>query len=193
MSIYKNGIWTGNSFHEFNSVEPYADERTYTPASEATNSCLNLKGVDLTEFKNTTSSIILRIEIDVEYSGFDFSEATGTAKLYWQGSNYSITEETWKWEGTNYLTTALNNQQSLLALVDGAGSGTYHYNNTIEIPASWWDTYSKSNVGVRCDYSNGVGTITLKNLKVYLNSEYGNDKAKINSNQNVVANSFIEI
>lgn len=194
MGVCKTGTWIENEIHEFNAVENY-DSNTYSyiPTKDVQNSCLNGWTVDLSQYSSSVINLTIRIEIDIDYEGFDFSTAAGTAKLYWQGSNYSIVENAWKWAGTNYLTTALNNQQNLLNLVNGTGSGTYHYNNTIVIPVSWWETYSQSHVGVRCDYSNGIGKITLKNLKVYLDDEFGNGNARINSNQNIIANNFIEI
>lgn len=193
MGIYKNGVWKQNEIHEFNAVESYSNRATYTPTKDGTNSCSNLTGVDLSQFIGTTSNITLRVEIDVDYRDFDSSSTAGTFKMWWQGSNYSIAEEAYKWAGTNYIANALQNQMNPTTLVNGTGTGSYHYNNTVTIPASWWNTYSKSNIGLRTDYSNGIGTITMKNLKVYLDSEYGNGNAKINSNQNLVANSFIEI
>ena len=194
MSLYKNGIWTENNIHEFNAVENYNNsEATYTPTKDATNSCCNLTSVDLSQFIGTTSDITLRIEIDIDYNNFDSSSTAGTFKMWWQGSNYVIAEDAYKWSGSNYIAIALQNEENPTTIVNEVSSGTYHYNTKITIPKTWWDSYSKSNIDLRTDYSNGVGTITMKNLKIYLDSEYGNGYAKINSNQNLVAQDFIEI
>ena len=194
MAIYKNGIWSANEIHEFNAVQTYnSNTYAYTPTKDATNSCVAGWQVDLTPYSTLGRNVTIRVEVDVEYSGFDNSSTAGTFKMWWQGSNYSIADQAFKWAGTNYLASALGNEKDPTVLVNGTGTGTYHYNNTITIPSSWFNTYLKSNLGLRTDYSNGVGTITLRNLKVYLESEFGQGKAKINNNQNLVVNSFIEI
>lgn len=167
MSFYKNGIATTPEFDESPSHLIFDNTLSYkfTPAKDTTNSTFNSWWVDFADYISEGADKTFRIMVDVSFTGFDSSSTAGTFNIYWQGDNYKIATNGGAWEGSNYVTATLNSQQNLTALVNGK-TGSYTYNTTFTIPASWFSTYSRSRLGIRSNYSNGIGNITVGNVRV---------------------------
>lgn len=196
-SIYKTGIILSNEFDESDAMDIITSKgtMTYVPGKDATNSCLNPAAIVFDyNATATTANTIYRVIAKVSWSGFDTSSTAGTFAFRWQGSNRKISGSTWAWEGTNYVCTVLNNQYNLTNLVLSATSGSYIYDTTFTLPDTWRTTYDGSNIGFRADYSNGVGRITINDIRIILDkySSSSNVKSHI-GNDYIAGKEFIEI
>lgn len=195
MSINRTSVVTSPSFVEAGShlFSVPTSVYSYKPAAGGTNSCISGPGIDLSEYIDTSNDVQLRIRLLLTYSG-TFGASGGTFAMRFQGSNYETASSSYKWAGTNYICAALNNQQSLATLVTSSASGSYQYDTTCTIPASWFQTYSRSYLGIRTDYSNGNGTVSFSDIRIepekYASSSNG--KAHIGSDF-ISANAIIEV
>lgn len=189
-SVYQNGIIsTIDEFHEANGeLLNNFSNGGYTPAANMQNSCVTLGSVDFTNYASKGEDLALHIECDLEWTAFTAGTGGTFNGFWWQGSNYKISTGTFVWEGSNYINGALASQKTPRNATLVSTAGNYHYDTTTIIPASWFNTYSKSAVGFRCDYSDGTGKVTVKNFKVtplqYYNAKIGADF--------ISANNFIE-
>lgn len=161
---------------------------SYTP-TKSTNSCISAY-----RFYQADAGVItgdtVTIELDVEWSGFDTSNTDGTFNIRFQGERYKP-DGSYEWSSNPY-TTALNNKYYLKTLVLSSESGHYHYVATTETFTSDLADFSSMTIGLRSDYSNGTGKITLSNCKAYKTQYYlGEEKTRMTSNE-VIANEFIE-
>lgn len=190
VNIDKKGVLTTENIYEpgLYFISSGSAVASYKPANNGTNQCIEFKAV---RFNGNRESTYI-IELDVSWSGTFAQGTNGTFNARFHGSNYSITESKWVWNGANYLTNALNNTQSLKNLLLSSPSGSYHYIATATIPNSWFDTYDGSWIGTRIDYSNGNGTLTYKNLKIYPKKTFGGINAHV-SEDHVAGNYFYEI
>lgn len=177
-NITKSGIILCNEFDESNAMDIISARGTmsYVPAKDTSNSCLNPANIIFDYDTDITSSTLFRIIATVSWSGFDSSSTAGTFSIYWQGSNHVISSAAWAWEGTNYVTNALNSYQSLTTLVLSSNTGAFTYDTTFSLPDSWRTTYNGSNIGFRSNYSNGVGRITVNNI-IIINNKYSSTSA----------------
>ena len=164
VSFTKSGIVTADVFYEADAMNDVniIDATSYTPTT-GTNRCIN----PYTWFypEDTVAGDIFRIFVTVQYSGFDTSNTSGTFMLRWQGANFTDST-TSVWQGTNGICAALNAKQGLKDLVLSSSSGIYTYETTYSIPQTFMDTYIGSRIGIRSDYSNGVGNITVSNCMI---------------------------
>ena len=196
-SIYKTGIILSNEFDESDAMDLITSKgtMTYVPAKDTSNSCLNPAAIvyDYTA-TGTTAATVYRIIAKVSWSGFDTSSTAGTFDIYWQGSNRKIETSSWVWEGGNNVCSALNSFQSLKSLVLSATSGSFTYDTTYTLPDSWRSTYNGNNIGFRANYSNGVGRITVNDIRIILDkySSSSNVKSHI-GNDYIAGKEFIEI
>ena len=194
-SIYKTGIILSNEFDESDAMDIITSKgtMTYVPAKDTTNSCLNVAQI-VFDYDGVTASTVFRIICKVSWSGFDTSSTAGSFNMWWQGSNRKISGHTWAWEGTNYICSALTSQYNIKNLVLSASSGSYIYDTTFTLPDSWRSTYDGSNIGFRADYSNGVGRITVNDIRIILDkySSSSNVKSHI-GNDYIAGKEFIEI
>jgi hypothetical protein len=145
-----------------NEFEPNGNS-SYVPTT-STNSTMNIGKWMVPE--NAVAGDIYRIILSVTFNGFDDSSTSGTFDIYFQGSVYNKTEAAWQWAGNNPVTTTLNNTKSLKTIVLSATSGSYLYETTFSLPQANVNTYTGMNIGVRSNYSNGTGKLTLTNMKV---------------------------
>jgi hypothetical protein len=173
MGITKSGIITSNEFDETDAMDiitSMINNRSYVPAADTDNSCLHniatlmFDEADITYDENTVFRVIAR----VSWSGFDESSTAGTFNIYFQGNRYNTTTSEWDWLNINPITTALGNAQNLKNLVLSADKGSFVYDTTFSLTTGWISTYSGVHVGIRANYSNGVGRITLEDIKVIL-------------------------
>lgn len=189
-SVYQNGVMsTIDEIHESNA-ELLNDFTSggYTPTANTQNSCVTLGIVDFTKYASNGEDLAIHIECDLEWTAFTAGTGGTFNGFWWQGANWQLNGTSGVWQGTNYIAQALTSQKTLRNATDSTTAGKYHYNTTAIIPASWFDTYNKSNIGFRCDYSDGVGKITVNNFKAtplqYYNAKIGEDF--------ISANNFIE-
>ena len=182
MGFYKTGHVTTAELIESSAANLVIDTQinniySYTP-STTSNSCTEGYTVD---FSNCVSGEKVYLRIKVSWSGFDASNTSGTFKIRFQGSNYNFTDDVWEWT-TQYPS---NSKQDLTNLVLGTTSGTKIIETSLTIPSEIPTKYTKCHVGLRSDYSNGTGSITISGLEViperyYINS--GLTSLKINKN-----------
>lgn len=186
-SVGKNGIIFSNNLYEADAmyIAKLTSPSSYTP-NTGTNSCLNPLSV-VFDYTGTTAATVYRVIARVTWSGFDTSNTSGTFALRWQGSQYNTSGEKWEWTTGNAITNALNNQYYPTNLVLSKTSGSYEYNTTFILDATFRATYSGLFIGFRSDYSNGTGYITANSIMV-LEDKYSSDgSAKAHFTNNYIA------
>lgn len=186
VSLNKTGILTAKDFTEpADLCEQITSSATYTPTTE-TNSCIN----PFTVYQDTLiAGDTVTIELDILWEGFDTSNTAGTFNMYFQGALYSDSTATWT---SNPYTNALNSAQNLKTLVLSKTSGIYHYVATTGALSASNLSYDRVNIGIRSNYSNGTGKITIQNCHAYNTKDYiGKEKAKLRT-EKVLCNKFIE-
>lgn len=177
------------------NVEPYdyTDVITgYVPKKDATNSCLSGFKVPYGAELNGKRA---RATVTVTWSGFDSSSTAGTFAMRFQGGQMtaaggqSWTAATGK---SNKLASAFASAQSLTTLVLGSASGqkTIAVEYTISAVAEQPGDF----LGIRTDYSNGVGNIQLSNLNVALIDTTVSEQQKVKiGEKNIAANYIYEL
>lgn len=186
VSLSKTGILTAKDFSEpADLCEQITSSATYTPTTE-TNSCIN----PFTVYQDTLiAGDTVTIELDILWEGFDTSNTAGTFNMYFQGALYSDSTATWT---TNPYANALNSAQNLKTLVLSKTSGIYHYVATTGALSASNLSYDRVNIGIRSNYSNGTGKITIQNCHAYNTKDYiGKEKVKLRT-EKVLCNKFIE-
>lgn len=182
--ITRQGITEWKDFLQYKRVIPITkDNLSYKPAA-IHNSTHNSLYVDFADFVNYGSPLPINVQADLEWTDFSFqTDPPDTVRCFIQGDNRKIEGNTWVWEGNNPVT----NSFYLTSILSASTSGTYHININNTVSSAWLATYNAARFGVRCDYSDGNGTISISNIKVTINGT----SAKIN-NQYISANNFIE-
>lgn len=165
--FYKTGVVSTSEFLEFETLDLARNKvsMSYVPAKDTNNSTINSIYAEFDTSQYTTSDVF-RVIADVSFSGFDSSSTAGTFSMNWQGDTYNPTSGSWVWEGHNTVTSALQNQKALTTLVLSATSGTFHYDNTFTLDSTFLSTYTRARIGVRTNYSNGVGKFTINKIIV---------------------------
>lgn len=199
--FYKTGVVSTSDFLESKGTSivrtnsgdiklalPY----TYVPAKDTDNTALRPVYADI-DNNIVTPSTVFRIIVDVSWSGFDDSSTAGTFGASWSHQNIKREDGSGAWT-TSPFCAALANQQNLKNLLLSATSGTYHYDTTLTLSQSFIDTYSRSGIGVRINYSNGVGRISFNNIWVIYEkySTTSNIKQRFGK-QYIATEEFIEI
>lgn len=189
--LNKNGVIKNNDFYETGgvSITDTSKSYSYKPVANTDNSCIGGALIDFTNYLDRTENIKFHIRLLLEYSGNDASSTSGTFNTYFQGSRYNRANKAFEWTGSNPATTALNDKQEMKSLVVGK-NGHYWYDTTFTITPSWLVTYSQVYVGIRTNYGNGTGSLTISNVSVY-EEIYNGDTAKINPSF-IVSNSYYE-
>lgn len=182
LNLSKQGILKSESFYESNAMNQQwrsilGDEATkvfsYTPTT-AQNSCIE-GYIIWTESLKVND--YFTISIDVSWSGFDTSNTNGTFDMWFQGSQRKNT--TFAWVTGNPFAEALNAVQDLGTLVLSATSGTKTITANAAIGTTAVKQYNAFHLGIRSDYSNGVGTVTISNLKIIPHKYNTTDDVKI--------------
>lgn len=186
ISLNKTGILSAKDFSEpANLCDQITSSASYSPTTEL-NSCIN----PFTVYQDTlTAGDTVTIELDILWEGFDNSNTAGTFNIYFQGALYADITATWT---TNPYANALNSAQNLKTLVLSKTSGIYHYVATTGALSASNLSYDRVNIGIRSNYSNGTGKITIQNCHAYNTKDYiGKEKAKLRT-EKVLCNKFIE-
>lgn len=149
--INKNGIILTNTFYESDAMLMNKTKQlSYTPQDGKYNNCLT--GEAITGFVEGKQYYI---EFTLIWSGFK-DKVESTFACWAQGSTYDGTS--WNWNLTNPLTNSLPKFTPILLSSD---SGEKLIQSTFTANARTGYYF-----GIRTDYSNGVGNITLSNIKV---------------------------
>ena len=163
---------------------------SYTP-STGSNATMNTVYADVS---NLQPGEKVWVKVDVEWSGFDTSNTSGTFALFFQGDHYSIANDKWEWTGSNAICSALNSAASsnrLTGLVLSQTSGKTTLITSFTSTA-YPNTYNKVRIGVRSDYSNGVGSFTMSNIEVIPDKYYIDKTFKIGKTY-LTTNQIIEV
>ena len=180
LDINSKGVTETATFYEEGILNPSyvtftGTGATQTPTNNGTNVCSNGYAI---VFKDLSVSKKYVIEFDFTWSSTWASGTGGTLNLRFQGANKPTTGTSYVWSGTNYVCSAIMSKQNPLTLVNNSPTGgTYHYKCEFTIPAN--NAYDGFNLGTRCDYSDGNGTLSYKNLKIYeYEASLDNEKVK---------------
>ncbi len=173
MGFYKTGVVTTGEFFEGAGTNLVQQDQinksfSYTPS---TGSNATLTGYTI-DYSDCVAGEKLHIKIKVEWSGFDTSNTSGTFDMWFQGATYNITNSTWEWAGNNMVPPALNSAQDLTNLVLSASSGTKVIEATATVGSQYPGTRTKEHMGIRTDYSNAKGKITISGLEVIRDKYY---------------------
>ena len=163
----KHNFYTGKDF-------------SYTPTYNKVNSTSPYVGiVDLSPIANINLPIRINIEFDFSWENFAFLDVSETL-IQEQGASRKKEDGTFTWTnglvGVTYLTQYITST-----------SGTAHVISTKTLLADRLELLDGFQIGLRCDYSDGNGTLTLSNIKVTL----ADDKTKFTKSY-ISANEFIE-
>lgn len=195
-NIYKLGIVTTEKFIEPGGVTNQFignSSYSYTPGT-GTNSCLSTGKWMVPE--GTSAGDKFQVRLLAMYNGFDSSNTAGTFTIRFQGANYT-SPTTSAWQGTNPVTSALNSFRSLTTTVLSGTSGSYMYITYFSLGQDWLNTYYGSNIGIRSDYSNGTGKLTIRDITIipakYSTSDIQPKTAMRFSNPYVTVTEFIEM
>lgn len=182
VKIRKEGVFALNNAIESEFLFNDKTSFSFKPAANINNSTVNNVVVDFGVFAELCQPLTISVDADISWSNFKFG-TDGTGGLTFQGDNRIKESGTFVWENTNYTTSGL----VLTNEVSNSENGSKHISKIATIPVSWFDRFDASRFGMRCNYSDGNGTITVSNIKVTLASS----NAKINKKY-VSANEFIE-
>lgn len=172
MSICSTGNWLSENFYETGAMNmayvatpgEYTEKKlTYTPTT-GTNSCLTGFRMTWKDYQHIiAANDTIHIYLTIDYSDFDMSNTVGTFNLFFQGA-YVKSDGTFVW-GSNNATSALNIQKSLKTLVLSSSSGSFTYDTTFMLQDKLTE-YVGCNIGIRSDYSNGKGMISMRNILI---------------------------
>lgn len=192
--IKKRGIIESTNIYEVNTLAPSnvtitGSGSSQTPSNNGTNVHTTGYNVVFNDISETRKYVI---ELDFNWSGTWAKGSDGNLNIRFQGSNKATSETSYAWSGTNICCTALNNIKNPLTLITSAPTGgTYHYKTTFTVPKD--NAYNGFNLGTRVDYSDGNGSFSYNNLKIYpYNVSLETEKTKIGSNY-ITCNEIIEI
>lgn len=158
-------------------------ESGYTPASGGTNKTLTSFQAAL-HFPTATR----KFHAELDFVWTDFTGISSNFGCQFQG-------EMNKPGGTasysSPIAMALNSAMSPKTLITGTVTGgTYHYSVDVTIEESLWkDKYEWAYLGFRTDYSNGTGSISVKNLICYSTGT----TASFRKNGTAEVNSVVEV
>ena len=190
-NISKTGILENKEINE-SSIVNYIEKAyqgksySYTP-STGNNSCMNNIIVNYSDY---TPGEKLYVKIDVEWSGFDETNTSGTFNIYFQGSQYSTSSGSFIWSGTNYACSALNKAQPLKNLVLSSTTGKKTIVGSF-ISNTYPSEYNRAYIGIRTDYSNGTAKLKISNAEVIPEKYYISNNFQMGKNY-LTANQIIE-
>lgn len=164
--IYKTGIIENKYLRECLTVPVSRTSVTYTPAANTNNSCSGVINADFTEFQDLGTSLTVTLDCDISWSNLQAGTG-GTFDVILQGQNRKREDSSWAWAGSNYLTAGF----SFVDKITANKTSSLHRKYTATIPASWFQIYNGSRISFRTNYADGVGSLTLSNVKVYLSQE----------------------
>ena len=179
MNIYKNGVLLSDNIYESNGTNilipaDIGSSYVYTPGT-GNNSCVTGFTVD---YSSCNLEEKVYISIKIEWSGFDSSNTNGTFNSWFQGSTYNAVKGAWEWGGRNNVTTALNSVENLGTLLLSSTSGIRVITASCTINSDYPITRTMEHVGIRTDYSNGIGVIKISDLMVIPEKYYVNPAAE---------------
>ena len=165
--VTKNGIIYSDEINEtgvnYNLVTDPNFYFSYIPGT-GTNSCA---GNYIIDYSSCTQGDRLFSECDIEWSDFDTSNTNGTFGIWFQGSTYNVANATWEWTDQSGALALYNGSNTFTSLVLSSKNGKAHLTREFTLGSNFPNTRSKQHFGIRSDYSNGVGRVTIRNLKVY--------------------------
>ena len=182
IKIKKTGTVCNKEILENHSTIIHTSNGVTFKPSTGTNKCSsNFSVVDMSNYLESDHPINISVDFDLEWTNFAFVEGK-TPYLKIQGMNRKRADGSWAWVGTYPITNGF----SLLQFMDSA-SGNCHAHYVTTIPVAWLELYNAQQVQIRCDYSDGNGTVKISNFIVTL----GGDNAKLTKSY-ISANEFIE-
>ena len=168
-------IESGYNFYEGGDI-------SYKPAANKSNQTCPYNGVvNLSSVADLGIPISLNLEADFSWQNFAFDTSATTTLLQTQGDSRLKSNNTFTW------TNGINNTLRLESYVSTSTSGTVHISGIKTIATNKFETFNGFRFGMRCDYSDGNGTLFLSNIKVTL----ADNKTKFTKSY-VSANEFIE-
>ena len=176
--VKKNGQLIDDNFIENGILLNQDNGYTWTPQSRV-NSTFQGTIIDYSLVSNLGVPITIIQEADIEWSNMNFTNE-GTPSVFIQGTKRNKSDGSFVWAGAGYA----SGTEYITSYILENPTGSYHMSRTRTIPASWFNTYDGERFGLRCDYSDGTGTITVKNIKVTLASDIAKfNKSYISANQ----------
>lgn len=187
-SIAKNGLVYGSHFTESGGTQrlfsapkgapiyPNSPPRTFTPTT-AQNST-----VAWYFFECIPGIQTYHITMRVDWSGFeDITTTNPTFDAWFQGTARRTDGSGNEWTASSF-TTALNNHKRLGTLAKGSASGTYLYDMDFTLSSYYPGEYIGQYLGMRSDYSNGIGSFSISNIRICPVAEYKLNAASLCAN-----------
>lgn len=176
MSFYKNGIITNKNIYESDGILMNNTKSiSYVPTKDQSNSCLLGEAI-----KGFVKGKQYYVELTIEWSGFKGNVADNFA-CWCQGSTYDGTS--WNWDASNPLCGTVGTITSILLSMD-YGSKKINKIFTANDRTGYY-------LGIRTDYSNGVGKVGFSNIKVvpieYAVSTHQENLASLHIGENFIS------
>lgn len=181
MNITKSGKFISPIFIEstYNFYE--GGDISYKPANQKNATCPYNGIVNLSSIADLGLPISLKLEADFSWENFAFDTSATTTLLQTQGDSRLKSDNSFTW------TNGINNTLRLENYVSASTSGTIHISGIKTITADKFENLNGFRFSMRCDYSDGNGTLSLSNIKATL----ADDKTKFTKSY-TSANEFIE-
>ena len=170
----------------------YTAAASYAPKKDTSNSCLN--GFKVLYGGPNMNGKRVKIKMKVDWSGFDSTSTAGTFAIRFQGAFINdLGGGVWgsRTGVVNSICDALNSKQNLTNLVLSKTSGSYTYETECVIKSGVNQGVIGHFVGLRADYSNGVGTITLSDLVVTPVDHYTDTNQPFKISKDSIASNYI--
>ena len=143
--------------------EPSIPEYSYRPAANANNKCMT--GWEFALIPGIRAYDV-HVEMDVS-ANFGFEADNPDIDCCFQGKTHRIDTDEWVWESQNIVCNAIEAKYDITRMIrelDGQG-GTLVFDVAVQVPDGWPAVYDRLHIGLRTDYSDGNGTLTIHDLK----------------------------
>lgn len=181
LNITKSGKLISHSIFESDYNFYEGGDISYKPENRINSTCPYNGIVNLSSVADLGLPISLNIEADFSWENFTFDTSVTTPFLQTQGDSRLKSDNTFTW------TNGINSNLRLENYVSTSTSGLVHISGVKTIAAEKFNTMNGFHFGMRCDYSDGNGTLSLSNIKITL----ADDKTKFTKSY-ILANEFIE-
>lgn len=189
----KNGIISPACLESDSMILNSKTSLQYTPKKDTNNSTNFSLGIPYIEVTDLIIGNDYYVEGIFFWDGF-ITDTVDNFTIYAQGN--VLVDGTWTWNTINYITHGINKVLSgettnrITSLVLSTEKGAKPFSICITADVVGY------HIGLRTDYSNGIGTAGFRNVKIIPKSHKigeGISSAKLYNNNEIILNEIIEI
>jgi hypothetical protein len=143
---------------------PSENMYSYQPARNKNNQC-----IDGWTFTYIPGIKFYHVHLVVEATRkFKFMPNKDDARVVMQGSTHKFSNNAWVWESANIICNRIKSQYSITDMVNEGKGFVLPIDVDVYIPDDWAQQYDMMHIGLRTDYSDGNGYLTIRDFKVTL-------------------------